>query len=328
MRRILLFSCLIAVASSAQALELEVPIACEVGKECFVQNYVDHGPGIMAVDYNCGTLTYDDHKGTDIRLKNILAMQKGVNVLAAAPGMVQALRDGVMDVSFREGGPGSVKARECGNGILILTDDGYETQYCHMKKGSIAVKQGERVQTGQVLGQVGLSGMTEFPHLHFELRKDGKILDPFTGADRVQDCTTPRQPLWSAHAAPQMRYVGSAVLDAGFAGEPAEQSKARIGAYGAEKLPVTVPALVFWTDIMGADAGDVLTLTLVAPNGEILASNSDTLGKHKAQIFNFVGIKNKTDALAKGIYKGMAVMTRKNPQVGDITRVEKSIVVE
>jgi hypothetical protein len=42
--------------------------ACELGKICFVQNYVDVDPGPAALDFTCGSATYDGHKGIDIRL--------------------------------------------------------------------------------------------------------------------------------------------------------------------------------------------------------------------------------------------------------------------
>src|SRR6185503_18489146 len=53
-----------ALAQGAPALD--VPVACEMGKACVLQNYVDRDPGPAARDYRCGMLTYDGHKGTDI----------------------------------------------------------------------------------------------------------------------------------------------------------------------------------------------------------------------------------------------------------------------
>ncbi len=56
--------------------------------------------------------------------------------------------------------------RECGNGVVIAHAGGWETQYCHMAQGGLAVKPDQPVTTGQTLA-VGLSGLTEYPHLHF-----------------------------------------------------------------------------------------------------------------------------------------------------------------
>jgi D-3-phosphoglycerate dehydrogenase len=50
---------------------------------------------------------------------------------------------------------GEIAGRECGNGVVIAHEDGWETQYCHMRRGSVAVQPGERVARGQTLGLVG-----------------------------------------------------------------------------------------------------------------------------------------------------------------------------
>ena len=84
--------------------------ADEVG--CIVRNFVDEDPGPGAKDWHCGRLAYDGHKGTDIRVPDGVAMDKGVQVLAAAPGTVLRLRDGMSDVSIRETGADAVKDRD------------------------------------------------------------------------------------------------------------------------------------------------------------------------------------------------------------------------
>ncbi len=103
----------------------------------------------------------------------------GVDVLAAAPGRVLRMRDGVPDISARDRRAPAVEGTECGNGLIVAHGGGWETQYCHLAKGSIAVQPGEMVGAGQRLGRVGMSGLAEFPHLHFTLRRNGKIVDPF-----------------------------------------------------------------------------------------------------------------------------------------------------
>src|SRR5258706_5989149 len=86
-----------AIAPAAPALAL--PIACEMGKSCVLQNYVDHDPGPGARDYRCGRLTYNGHKGTDIRVIDLPAFRKGVPVLAAAARPVRAIRHRLSDAS-------------------------------------------------------------------------------------------------------------------------------------------------------------------------------------------------------------------------------------
>ena len=64
---------------------------------CFIQQYVDTLAGEAAEDYRCGPLSYDDHGGTDIRVRTMAEMEAGVAVIAAAPGVVKGLRDGMAE---------------------------------------------------------------------------------------------------------------------------------------------------------------------------------------------------------------------------------------
>jgi murein DD-endopeptidase MepM/ murein hydrolase activator NlpD len=56
-------------------------------------------------------------------------MMKGVEVRAAASGVVRATRDGMLDVNLREIGPETIRGREGGNGVVIDHDGGWTTQY-------------------------------------------------------------------------------------------------------------------------------------------------------------------------------------------------------
>ncbi|NNC00901.1 M23 family metallopeptidase, partial [Corallococcus exiguus] len=155
------------VAASAQDITLTLPIACEIGRTCLVQHYVDSDPSATAKDYRCGTLTYDGHDGTDIRVPTMAAQKAGVDVLAAAAGTVLRIRDTAPDVSVAVLGKDKVKDSECGNGAVVDHGGGWQTQYCHLSQASIAVKPGDVVKAGDRIGRVGLSGLTEFPHVHF-----------------------------------------------------------------------------------------------------------------------------------------------------------------
>ena len=63
---------------------LDIPVACEPGRDCFIQFYVDRDESVGIADYRCAGLTYDGHKGTDFRLADLPAMRRGVEVRAAA----------------------------------------------------------------------------------------------------------------------------------------------------------------------------------------------------------------------------------------------------
>ena len=142
----------------ASDLVLQLPIDCELQKTCHIQHLVDRDPGQKVSDFRCGGLSYDGHKGTDFALPSFEAMRRGVDVLAAAPGVVTALRDGMPDAIFSSNTAGEIAGRECGNGVVIRHDGGWETQYCHLQKGSVAVSKGDQVVAGMALGKVGLRG--------------------------------------------------------------------------------------------------------------------------------------------------------------------------
>ena len=95
------------------------------------------------------------HNGVDF------AAPKGTPVFATAPGEVV--------FADRDGG---------GYGRLIRLDhgDGLETWYAHLKR--ISVRRGKMVLRGQQIGTVGASGRATGPHVHYEIRRGGRPVDP------------------------------------------------------------------------------------------------------------------------------------------------------
>ncbi|RZL30694.1 MAG: M23 family metallopeptidase, partial [Pedobacter sp.] len=60
--------------------------------------------------------------------------------------------------------------------VIISHGNGFETYYGHLSK--IAVKQGQKVMAGDVIGKIGSTGRSTGPHLHYEVHKNGKIVNP------------------------------------------------------------------------------------------------------------------------------------------------------
>jgi hypothetical protein len=225
----ILLACLAGTPAGAQGnktLELAVPVHCEFGKTCWIQQYADHDAGTGAKNYLCGVSSYDGHDGTDFR---VLDTSKTAPVVAAAPGVVIGTRDGVEDRLMKnEADKTAVANRECGNGVLIAHGGGWQTQYCHMKSGSVAVKKGARVSTGTKLGEIGFSGAVEFPHLHLAVRKNNKVVDPFSGM-LSDDCAAEDKPIWSKDAATQLAYVESVALQVGLSDRMLKKSDLETG---------------------------------------------------------------------------------------------------
>jgi peptidase M23-like protein len=302
---------------------LALPIDCEIGKTCIVQNYVDHDAGPGARDYRCGWLTYDGHKGTDIRVIDGGLFKRGVAVLAAAAGRVRAVRDGMRDVSVRTIGKAAVARREAGNSVVIEHGDGWESQYAHMREGSVAVRAGDMVQPGERLGVVGLSGATEFPHLHFEIRYRGKPVDPFTGVEQSEPCKAGDPVLWQRQAYQALAYVPIGVLDAGIAGVPPVVSDGFVDRDKIEGFTSASGTAVFWVQTYGAQANDLEEFRLIAPGGRVLAERRDQISRNRAQWLAYVGIRRGNADWAGGAYRGEYALYRGPHQLISLERAVK-----
>lgn len=300
-----------AKGAASGAPQLAFPVACTIGQTCEVQNYVDRDPGPGAQDYRCGTNTYQEHGGVDIRLQDLKAQAAGVAVLAAASGTVARLRDGVADISVKTQGAAAVAGQECGNGVVIDHGGGWETQYCHVAQGSVVVKVGDAVEAGQPIARIGLSGNTEYPHLHLTVRKDGKVVEPFAPEFAPAACYTGAagNGLWNARAASAMQYKPGAVLNAGFAGGPVSMEMIEAGAIAPPARAAT--ALVAYVRAINLRGGDVQKLTVKGPDGAVVATGAQPpLDRSKAQYMAFVGRRAPPGGWAPGQYLAEYVVER------------------
>ena len=154
-----------------------LPLGGVAGRDWVINNYVDRdgGPGVR--DYRGGRTSYNRHRGTDWDVPNFRWMDRGFPVLAAADGRVTAVHDGEFDRNVACGFLGILKPP---NLVQLTHADGTRSRYVHLRRGSVKVAAGQRVAAGQPLGEIGSSGCSTAPHLHFEVRgPDGTVLDPF-----------------------------------------------------------------------------------------------------------------------------------------------------
>lgn len=301
----------LAPAVPAGAFEFSQPIACTLGETCHIQNYFDRDPGPGTADVGCGNLTYDGHDGTDFALPSLAAMQAGVQVLAAAPGRVRGIRDGMPDIAISDPAAPPLDGRDCGNGVAIDHGDGWETQYCHMKRGSILVAPDQMVDAGTPLGLVGLSGNTEFPHVHLAIRKDGVELDPFA-PDATTTCgTPPEDTLWATPLA----YDPFGFTGAGFFTAVPEWEAIKAGLGSPATLPGDAPALVLWASYFGPREGDALTLAITGPQGEVIRQTI-AIDRTQAVAFRAVGKRTPQGGWPPGDYAGEVAMLRDGTELG------------
>ena len=167
-------------------------------------NFVDLNPTApgAVLDYMCGARSYDtasgyNHRGVDLSSMPFwwrMMDQDSVDVVAAAAGEIIGRQDGNFD-------------RNCAftsapaNYIRVLQDDGLIASYLHLKTGSLRDPAlGDRVEAGDYLGQVGSSGSSTAPHLHFELNYQDpgsglfEVVDPYAGVCGAAETLWRHQP--------------------------------------------------------------------------------------------------------------------------------------
>ncbi len=93
---------------------------------------------------------------------------KGVDFVGKRGSEVLAVAAGVVTKSERTGGYGNV--------VEIRHADGYVTRYAHNQEN--LVKEGDRVEKGEPIAMLGSTGRSSGPHVHFEVRRNGKIINP------------------------------------------------------------------------------------------------------------------------------------------------------
>ncbi|MAN26422.1 MULTISPECIES: M23 family metallopeptidase [Mesonia] len=109
--------------------------------------------------------------GYGMRMHPILKYRKmhnGMDFSAPTGSEVYATGDAVVKKAQRTTG--------FGNLIVLDHGFGYETYYAHLS--DFKVRKGEKVKRGEVIGEVGSTGLSTAPHLHYEVHKNGKVVNP------------------------------------------------------------------------------------------------------------------------------------------------------
>lgn len=101
-------------------------------------------------------------------IKNEILFHKGIDIEAQSGTPIKAAYGGEVVEADKEA--------TYGNYVKIKHIDGLTTLYAHCSK--LLVKSGQKVKQGDVIAEVGCTGAAEGPHLHFEVRKDNKAVNP------------------------------------------------------------------------------------------------------------------------------------------------------
>jgi murein DD-endopeptidase MepM/ murein hydrolase activator NlpD len=95
-------------------------------------------------------------------------MHAGMDFKARYGTPIVAVSDARVSSAGRAGG--------CGIAVRLEHGSGLSTRYCHMSQ--MAVRPGQQVRRGQVIGYVGSSGLSTGPHLHYEMYRGGRVINP------------------------------------------------------------------------------------------------------------------------------------------------------
>ncbi|WP_301046959.1 M23 family metallopeptidase [Vannielia sp.] len=303
-------------ALAAKDLLLGQPVDCTLGRNCYIQQYFDRDPAEGAVaDHGCGSLANDDHGGTDFAVITMQQVKAGVTVVAAAPGTVVGLRDGMPDVSSLSPAAPDLEGKDCGNGVVISHGGGWLTQYCHMRQGSVVVEKGQRVAMGTPLGLIGMSGRASFPHMHLTVRHNGEKVDPFDltagpSAACVQGDAAEKS-IWLEPPA----YIPGGLLSAGFAQEVPTIAQVRDGLNSPAVSSPKAPALVVWGYAFAGQTGDEIEIIFEGPEGEI-GRHTDTLKKSQPFVLRAYGKRTPEAGWPWGVYRGTVIHRRGAQELG------------
>ena len=236
--------------------------------------YVDQNTNAGAfTDFNCGTRTYDGHKGTDIAITpfGFYKMDNDqVEVISAAGGIILDKGDGNFD---RNCTANNIPA----NYIIIQHPDGSRALYWHLKKNSVTSKTiGQPVAAGEYLGVVGSSGSSSGPHLHFEVWSGSTAdtrVDPYSGACNLLNANS----WWASqkpYSEPSVIKVSAHTTDIVLPGCPDTEAPNESNSF---QLPFQGPGLPpgaakFYIFMRNETAGMTADVSILNPDGTVFNS--------------------------------------------------------
>ncbi|MFO0829310.1 MAG: peptidoglycan DD-metalloendopeptidase family protein [Phycisphaerales bacterium] len=244
------------------------PMGTRWYRDAAISNFNDLDPSPSLLDFACGAYTYDGHDATDNSLRGFAEQLVGVPVFSALDGLVFAVHDGEPDMQTQWLG-------QPANYVMIAHGDGRITRYWHLKKGSVAVAEGDHVVAGQQIGLVGSSGNSTGPHLHFASYEDLVPYEPFGGA-----CNDEQGGWYEQPAVPTQVYV----WDCGFWGQPLTvnfpYSPPRTGTFA-----FNATARKFWIYFINYPGQPVRRLRTIRPDGTVAAQSQITSAFGPALLF-------------------------------------------
>lgn len=244
-------------------------------RDLYTTNYVDldSSSGIQA--FECTAFSYNGHKGNDTSIRSFSEQIAGVPIFAVDDGIVIDANDGEDDQNTSWNG-------QTANYVVLEHECGLVTKYWHLRKNSVSVALGDAVVKGQQIGLMGSSGISTWPHLHFQVEQNGTHVEPYMG-----DCG-PANSMWEHQ--PGVNY-NTYISDAGLCVEDLNTvpnlpwPQPRTGHFA-----VTDEEINLWMLAHNIPPGSTRNWTFVRPDGAVAATmgpfdytNTQTMRKSYGQ---------------------------------------------
>ena len=294
-------------------LELEFPVSCQLEENCWFVNYPDEDLTKGIRDYKGGKVSRNGKKGIEIVVKTIL---EEMPVIPAENGEVVFIKNNVED-NLLDSEDEQKEQSFCGNYVIIEHNNGWKTLYCHLKKDSITVKPGDFAVEGKEIGQIGLSGQTEFPHLYFAVLHKGQYFDPFTGINLSNIKNKEAfKPFWSVKAKKRFKYKEIALINTGVSLEAPLLEKIKQGKLEDIKLAQDTPLFYLWMQGFHLKTGDYMKIKLENPSGEKILDKVQKISSNDLEQVVFFDIKKEEEEDWEiGVYKGKIEFMRPDKKV-------------
>jgi len=245
------------------------PQAGVFGRDLFLNNFTDQDAAPSAVrDWDCSQYTYDGHQGHDSLIRSFREQDIGVPVFAVLPGVVVDTHDGEPDHNV------AWSPANRANLVVLDHGGGLTTWYLHLKTGSVAVAPGDQVSAGTQLGLTGSSGISDWPHLHFETRRDNRWVEPSSGPCRDGETMWAAQPPVDRDFHLADLYLSRGALDIPDYESFLLDESPRAGSFLRGVQTVGLRA-----DLRNLPGGAVLRVQLVDPKRRVVVDEESTLSR-------------------------------------------------
>ena len=228
--------------------------------ETGIGNYVDVDPTGATADYRGGRISYNGHDAWDIGHRFFSVQDSGIDVVAAADGIVIETHDGEFDRHSETLTPAAAP-----NYVIVDHGSGWTTFYYHLRRDSVSVEVGDFVLAGDSLGRMGSSGNSTGPHVHFGLQHYGFTVEPMYDPSNYLDPSLATIDYALDHPA---------LLDSGITNYiPTPHLTERPS--DVEELQQQPSQIVrAWAFFAGIRQGDLVEFVWRRPNGTIYLTNS------------------------------------------------------